>query len=280
MKVFIFFLLPLLVSKSFSQTSNIANYSSETNDRFAGSSQFVGSNLDFSGVGRTSRGRWATLIAPNIFVSANHFAPAIGQQVTFYAENDSSGPSFSYQVTGTSRIEGSDLRIGHFDAPVDSSVSFYNWQSEELDRDTFASSSLSNAAILQLSRSANFGPLTDLTVGQNVISSFLSDAYIPGLGAGDFVTTRYSLSDDQVQHHEALLSNGDSGSPLFVANGDELSVIGVGSAKTSAYSYFAYTGTSSDAVENYIQLNGIAVPEPSCCLLLGLGLVGIWMRRR
>ena len=276
MKVFIFLLTPILSA----QTSNVANYSSETNDRFADSSQFVGSHLNFSGVGRTTNGQWATLIAPNIFVTANHFGPRAGREVTFFAENDPSGESFSYQVAGTSRIGGSDLLIGHFDEAVDRSLNYYGWQSEELDESSFADSSLFDAEILQLTRSDEFGNLTDLVVGQNVIHSFLPDAFISTLGGGDLLTTRYSLTDTDVQYHEAVLVRGDSGSPLFSVAGSELSVVGIASATSGTSSFFTYTGTAVDEVDSYIEVNGLSVPEPSSGLLLGLSLFGLWKRRR
>ena len=76
----------------------VANYSSPVNDRFDNDPSFVGAGLDFSGVGRTTSGRWVTLIGDNYFVTAIHF-PATGN-VQFLADNDPSGNIFQYTVAG------------------------------------------------------------------------------------------------------------------------------------------------------------------------------------
>ena len=99
-----------------SRDAIVANYSGPTNDRFDNDPSFVGAGLDFSGVGRTTNGRWATLIGDNYFVTAIHF-PATGN-VQFLADNDPSGTVFQYTVAGSFNVPGTDIRIGYFNEAV------------------------------------------------------------------------------------------------------------------------------------------------------------------
>ena len=72
-----------------------ANYSADSNRRFNDNPAFVGGTYDFSGVGRSNTGRWATLLGDNYFITANHFPAAAGQQVTFGAGNSLAEGLFS-----------------------------------------------------------------------------------------------------------------------------------------------------------------------------------------
>jgi hypothetical protein len=61
------------------------------------------------GVGRAASGAWATLLTPNVFLSATHYRPAIGSTVTFYPGNDPSATALGRTVAGGQQIAGSDL---------------------------------------------------------------------------------------------------------------------------------------------------------------------------
>lgn len=92
----------------------VTGSSPTTNDRFANDPSFVAAAYDWSGVGRAASGAWATLLTPNVFLSATHFRPAIGSTVTFYPGNDPSAPALGRTVAGGQQIAGTDLWIGHF----------------------------------------------------------------------------------------------------------------------------------------------------------------------
>lgn len=100
-------------------------------DRFyvGGDKQFIGDPYDWSGIGRVvDGGKWATMISPSYFVSANHHRPANGEVLRFYHTNDPGGAFedrtvLSGQLIGTSG--SSDLWLGRLTTPVSSSVAKY-----------------------------------------------------------------------------------------------------------------------------------------------------------
>ncbi len=64
----------------------VRGYSPLLHDRFNNHSSFIGSGIDWSGVGRSSGGRWATMISDTYFLSAAHFPPGVGDTLTFTDE--------------------------------------------------------------------------------------------------------------------------------------------------------------------------------------------------
>ena len=104
--------------------------SSPRNDRFLDSSSFIGALYDWSGVGQSSGGSWATMISSNYFLSANHDHPTPGQTITFHLDNNPNGPTFTDTVASWSYQTqyngyGSDLYLGELTTPVPSSVAIY-----------------------------------------------------------------------------------------------------------------------------------------------------------
>lgn len=55
------------------------------------------------------------MVSPNVFLSAHHFYPANGLNLTFYASNDPNVSSVTRTVSHSERIGDSDLRIGYLD---------------------------------------------------------------------------------------------------------------------------------------------------------------------
>jgi hypothetical protein len=107
-----FHLLPL-------EALTIEGYAANSNDRFANHPDFIAKDFNLSGVAISSDGRWATLIAPNVFLTAHHFPPAVGQTITFYATNDPAGPSVTRTVAALrQRIGSSDLYLCTLASPV------------------------------------------------------------------------------------------------------------------------------------------------------------------
>ena len=192
---------------------------SPRNDRFLGSSTFIGAPYDWSGVGMSSGGSWATMISPTYFLSANHDHPAPGSTVTFHTGNSLSSPSFTYTVDNfyyqtNYQDNGSDLCLERFTTPVDPRIAQY--------------------PVLALPNDAAYIGVTNWTygypnrVGKNNIDS------IQNLGPPDMVgygTTRvmyygYNATGGQGPD-EAYLEGGDSGGPSFAVVNNSLALLGI-----------------------------------------------------
>ena len=245
-----------------SAQTDIENFTSATNDRFANDPSFVGAGFDFSGIGRTTQGngRFATLISDNVFLTANHFRAA--GEVTFFADNDPSSTPIVRTITGGQQIGTSDFFIGTFDEALPDSIARYDFFTGGLDltttmtgetlltslapgadvNDTPASGSvvgLSGGPTVFLggvSPSNNFGDTTNLTIGTNVVD-FVQENSVIGSGSGAIsnsiaLLTIQNESGDAgflTTMFEADLNGGDSGSPLLTAVGGELVLLGLGS---------------------------------------------------
>ena len=84
---------------------------------------FLGQAFDWSGVGQVGNGTWATMISPDYFVSAAHYHPSGGDTLTFYEDNDPSGPSHQFTVANWSYQTSynglpSDLWLGKLTTPI------------------------------------------------------------------------------------------------------------------------------------------------------------------
>ncbi len=218
----------------------ITGYDAQVHNRFD-SSSFHAAGFDWSGVGRSSDGRWATLIGDDIFLSANHFKPGTGTTVTFHTDNASAGPTVTRTVTGGTRIGNTDLWLGNLDSAVPGSVSTYaiagtvsdtispteNWFDPYVDRLVYTAG-LSGTTITTST--------TNFVVGRNRID--LADdesAVVSGLGVFD----AHGMIFDEVGDPnfdaigEARLQGGDSGGPSFISVNGELVLIGIHSYITT-----------------------------------------------
>lgn len=268
----------------------IANSSPATNDRFANNPAFVAAAYDWSGVGRSASGAWATLLTPNVFLSATHYRPAIGSTVTFQPGNDPAATPLVRTVVGGQQIAGSDLWIGHFSSALPPSIETYARVTIPISSPTFATSGLAGALTLMsgVSASPSYGaaPILAHAVGTNAV-----EAFIPGVSTGgstgDTLVTVRNLPGDgtfgfATTSYESQLTVGDSGSPLMLVSGGELVLAGIAwaigmadidpSAAVAAreLSYFTYTGNLDGGISSYIALN--SVPEPSVLALVAAGL--------
>lgn len=192
----------------------VRDYTPARNYRlYAGSDRsFVGRSYDFSGVGLGSAGHWATLVTDTCFLSAVHLHPAAGEKVTFWGSNSLTGASFTYTVTGGTRIGTTDLWLGWFDAPVDRSIARYAVPKLR-----------SPKAYLGLIL-YNYG-MTH-RVGRNVLD-MLGECQL-GPTTGKIASYDYDDNDTpSVGGDETYLQVGDSGAPSFAVFNSRLSLIGI-----------------------------------------------------
>ncbi|MBB5352515.1 hypothetical protein HNR46_002761 [Haloferula luteola] len=244
----------------------IANHTAAINDRFADDPSFAGSLYDFSGVGRTSDGEWATMIGGYYFVSANHFHPSAGETVRFYNSNSPSGSYFEYTVSGGYQVSGTDLWVGYFSVNVDSSITTYNYATASAN--SVAETGLSGQNLLSIAQSPTSnsayggGAMTDMALGVNRLESWFEQdtntVTIAGVtntfgsNAGwDQMVLVENLSGDTAnayQTNEMRIETGDSGSPLFATVGSELSLVGIAYSVTNPP---GLTGNFIDTAGNY-----------------------------
>jgi hypothetical protein len=193
---------------------------SARNDRFyAGADKdFIGQPYDWSGVGLSSGGNWATMISPTYFLSANHYHPAAGSTVTFYTGNSTSSTSFTYTVDNfyyqtTDLGNGSDLCLQRFTTPVDASIAKYS--------------------VLSLPNDAAYLGVTNWTygktnrVGKNNIDAVENLNLVSyGYGITRVMYFDYDATGGQGPD-EAYLEGGDSGGPSFAVVNNSLALLGI-----------------------------------------------------
>lgn len=193
----------------------VRNYNPARHDRFysGADKDFVGAFYDFTGVGISSSGNWATLVTDNAFLSSCHRHPAPGETVTFWASNDLSGPSFTYTVKGGTKIGMSDLWLGWFDSTVTVDLSIVRYQVPVLvSRKDYYGLELYNYGMLH-------------RVGRNVLDKFSPAKIGDSIG----VTAVYDYDNNDVpavSGDETLLRSGDSGAPSFAVFNSRLVLVG------------------------------------------------------
>ncbi|QDV42281.1 hypothetical protein Enr13x_21260 [Stieleria neptunia] len=94
----------------------VFGYDPARHDRFQNDSLFLGSEFNWSGVGRGNR--WAVLVSDSYVLGAAHSAPSIGSTIEFYPTNDPSDGVVLRTVIGAQQIGQSDLWLGQLDRPV------------------------------------------------------------------------------------------------------------------------------------------------------------------
>jgi hypothetical protein len=272
-----------LASSSLNAATTIDNFSSVTNDRFQNSDnpdQFFLSTLDLSGVGRSSNGRWATLISSNTIISANHFQPT--GSVFFYTSNDPNSSAIEISISGDSqRIGNTDLWLSRLNSFTPSSLNIYNYATATFtgapgppfvyDGESVITTGLS---------STSFPAAQNQAYSTNIVSGFFSGT-VSGLGDIDAIRMDYNPGQTA---YESFLRSGDSGAPLFFNNNGELILLGINSyIETDAggnpvASFSNYTGNESVAIAAVIAQYA-AVPEPSTALLFSVAMVCLLCRR-
>lgn len=252
----------------------IDNYSSATNDRFQNSDvpdQFFVSS-DLSGVGQDASGRWATLIGPNTIISANHLAPS--GTVSFYPDNLATSIRIDIPISvDVQRIGNTDLWLARLEQYAPTTIRVFDYARQQITAPTAPVGPGSNfpfkgANVVMTGRSpASFPAAQDQAYGTNVISGFVEDDTSAGLGSVDAFRLDYNTGGTPF---EAFLQSGDSGAPLFTADGNgQLLLLGVNSYTSSTLtgtpvaSFVSYIGNDSSSVDSLVS-QWAAVPEPNC----------------
>jgi len=187
----------------------------------------------WSGVGRdANNGTWGTMIAPQFFISANHYHPAIGDTLQFNYNNDPNGPSETETVLAGAWMQAAlpgnggadgDVWIGLLSQAVSSNVAIYpilkmNFNSE-----------YGGLGISTFGLSATIpGTVTTVRMGRNVIDAGTAN-YYTGLNPADYngvsnfygfqYTYNNTASNRGVGNDEAQVVVGDSGAPTFFLYG-------------------------------------------------------------
>lgn len=242
--------LILLLPVTANGTMTIRNYSAASHYRFYTESDknFIGTLYDFSGVGYSSSGSWATLVSDNYFISAAHLHPGTAQTVTFYTGNDPKGTKYTYTVAGGTRIGTTDLWIGWFDTTVNPSIERY--------------------PILTLPENDDYAGLVLYNYGkQDIVGRNVLDSVDNGVFGYD-----YDNKDiPTVGGDEAYLIVGDSGAPSLAVVNSSLSLVGIHWAHTNstavegAISYDTFVPEYVDEINTVLAAKSqtlMAVPEP------------------
>jgi len=265
---------------------DIDDYSSATNDRFANDNSFVADAFDLSGVGRSSDGRWATLLSENVFISANHFHPSTSSTVTFFETNDPNGPSLTLGVEKGQQIGSSDIWLGVLESPVSSGYTFYDYATEDIsDSIQFALSPYAGENSYMVGQSpSSFGNSTNVAVGRNILDDWFSNTTVESTTDDAVAATNDSSGDPNYVQYETLAVNFDSGAPLMVdLDGDgtgPLTLVGANwfVATDGSLTGMSYTGNHDEEIQSYIEAN--AIPEPGTGILLLIGGLPLLLRRR
>ena len=255
----------------------ITGFSSVTNDRFANDPSFVLNDQDLSGVAIAEDGRWLTMLSSNVFITADHYASPNDTSVTFYGTNDPLGSSFTTTVQSSMQIGSTDIRLGVLTDALPTDYAAYDILNYPIPPNTNA------IPVLMFGRSETAFPQSqDMAIGQNIMDQFYTDVLVSG-NVGDTGVTTF---DSPGVPYEAQLATFDSGAPVMVIDGGELTIVGVNwftgtDGASNEISGFSYLPNYATEIEAYIAENALSpVPEPALTsLVFGLVALGLATRR-
>jgi hypothetical protein len=260
MKNLLLLLLSLIILVQPILAIQIISSTAATNDRFSNDPTFIANNMDLSGVGIDSTGKWATLVSENVFLSANHFHPSNGSVITFFATNNPTGSSITRTVASGQRIGDTNIWVGVLSSSVDANYAFYNiGLTPGLGQNSY-----------MVGRSVNSYTTTrDIAVGRNVLDS--TGTFTVDGATGTAILATYN--DPGGVPYESLLQDGDSGAPIFTTDvSNELTIVGtnwfVSTVGLVEASGFTDLSLNRDTIQTIIAAN--AVPEPTSIAMLSL----------
>jgi hypothetical protein len=287
-----------LLAGSVAQAISVANFSTATNNRFQNDPSFIMDAYELSGVAIASNSNrsWITMVSPNVFLTTTHLEIPNGSSVTFYAGNDSSGPSVSRTVSSSQQLtrignpgDTTDMQIGVLSTPLPAGYSFYNYATQDTTNNnpggpaSFNNSPYNGASAYIFGKGAGdkANPL-NMTIGTNEVDRFYSSltATINGEETTDPAMATLIGGANSLTY-EAALEGGDSGAPVFVDDGGNLTLIGInwfrGGVNSEDVNGFSYIGNWDEEIDQYIAAN--AIPEPSPWILASLGFLAFRRRR-
>jgi hypothetical protein len=277
----------------------IAGYNAAANDRFANDPGFIADAYDLSGVAHN--GRWLTMISPNVFLTAEHYRPAIGSSAVFYAGNDPLGDSVARTVSSIGeQIAGSDIWIGTLEQALPLSYANYAFATEDItnlntaangafaaDAESFINSPYyqQNAYIIARSQ-GSYTDALDIAVGRNIIDGFALNAEPGTSGTGPAIETDVETEGvGDFVNYELGFEIGDSGGPTFVDVDGQLVLVGINwyvatNNGTPVFNGMSYVGNYTDEINAFLDLH--SVPEPRLAALAAglLALGWLAVRRR
>ena len=264
----------------------VNQYNTNLHDRFSNSSQFIGNPYDWSGVGKRVSGpgpftgRWATMVSDSFGLAVNHASPEVGSTVRFYHSNDPAGSFEDRVVAQTFSYGSADLRLIRFATAVSANVEKYTLY------DTPASGAAGlDLKVFGLASANDFAPETRVRLGTNTADGVLPAGQISGINY-DSLLFDYDTSEGQ---GEARVAGGDSGAPSFVIENNTPLLIGLHNFQYTADD--GSTGSGDIFLPSYIDainddlagfgesLSVFSVPEPTSGALIGIGLIGLLIRR-
>jgi hypothetical protein len=290
-------LLILVAGESVSLAGLTVNgYSAATADRydrFNNSANFLGNPHDWSGIGRTSSGRWGTLISPSFVIGAAHFPPELGTSIRFYSSNDPAGGfvdrtiGASVALTQLGFPGSSDLVLTQLSAPV-TGINIYPIAAP------MSPASLIGQEIYVWGQADTPQVQTAMRLGRNevfnVIPALNDRVSVGSVFVFDYNTTT-GLGPD-----ESRVVTGDSGAPSFLMGPDGPAIVGIhwfntvpadnltgnldGSGDTLVSSFISELNNAMAATGSSQRVMVSAVPEPAAGMLLALGALVTLIRRR
>ncbi|WPJ96839.1 hypothetical protein SH580_03855 [Coraliomargarita algicola] len=288
--------LGLCLPASIFAAINIIDYTPLTNDRFMDDASFFAAGLDLSGVAiaNTSQGpaftgddggRWVTMISPNVFITAHHFAPNVGQSVTFYQTNSALGGSFTASIETTMQIGDTDIRVGTLDTSLPDDYAYYNISTATISSEVPTAITGPNALTFGRSE-GDYATSLDMAVGHNNINIFYPEQTFAG-STGDAIVMTF---DDPGIVYESQFSLGDSGAPAMILEGGELTIVGINwfvgtlSDGETEISGLSFLPNYQSEIQAFIDENEEVAPVPEAsagALLLGVGALtlALGMRR-
>lgn len=269
---------------------SLQSYDADKHDRYANHGDFIGAGNDWTGVGLESGGstRWATMISSTHFISAEHAAPTIGNNIVFHADNNPASPAITREVMSITQVGSTDLVIGKLSSAPGPTIAIYSVASDSTSAGGFTSSVYSDREAFVVGRDVGTST-TSFRVGRNELDGFGTFADTPTIGdAVTFDDDRFTA--ESLGADEAFLISGDSGAPLFVTVDGDLILTGINwftnpaSGGDPRYSGSTFVPNYIDDINVILAGEGesltlVAVPEPSSMLLLALSGM-VWIKRR